>query len=90
MDSGFNQKRSGDVLLVLKPSVISYSRTGSTHGSGLNYDTHIPMIFYGQGIKKGTSLEHAEIVDIAPTISALLGIPFPNGSTGRPLEILTE
>lgn len=90
LDSGFNQKRSGDVLLALKPAVISYSRTGSTHGSGLNYDTHIPMIFYGHGIKKGSSLERTEIVDIAPTISALLGIPFPNGSTGRPLGILIE
>lgn len=90
LDQGFNQKRSGDVLLVLQPAVISYSRTGSTHGSGFNYDTHAPMIFYGNGIKKGSSLKRAEIVDIAPTISALLGISFPNGSTGKPLEIVIK
>lgn len=90
IDNGFNQKRSGDVALVLDPSVISYSRTGSTHGSGQNYDTHAPLIFYGKGIKAGNSVERTEIVDIAPTISALLGIPFPNGATGRPLYMVME
>jgi len=91
IDHGYNQKRSGDVVLVLDPSVISYSRTGSTHGSGNNYDTHAPLIFYGKGIKKGNTLQRTEIVDIAPTISALLGISFPNGSTGSPiLQVLEE
>ncbi|WP_324720715.1 alkaline phosphatase PafA [Salinimicrobium sp. HB62] len=90
VDNGFNQKRSGDVVVILEPSVISYSRTGSTHGSGNNYDTHAPLIFYGKGIKAGSSLERTEIVDIAPTISALLGIPFPNGATGRPLYIVMK
>lgn len=90
VDNGFHQKRSGDVVLVLDPSVISYSRTGSTHGSGQNYDTHAPLIFYGKGIKRGNTLERTEIVDIAPTLSALLGISFPNGSTGRPLLMVME
>lgn len=90
IDHGFHQKRSGDVIYLLNPSVISYSRTGSTHGSGQNYDTHAPLIFYGKGIKSGSSMERTEIIDIAPTISALLGIPFPNGSTGRPLEIIFD
>lgn len=90
IDKGYHQKRSGDVILVLEPSVISYSKTGSTHGSGQNYDTHAPLIFYGNGIKKGSTLQRTEITDIAPTISALLGIPFPNGSTGNPLEIVLQ
>ncbi|UZH54293.1 alkaline phosphatase family protein [Salinimicrobium tongyeongense] len=90
VDTGFNQKRSGDIALLLDPSVISYSRTGSTHGSGNNYDTHAPLIFFGKGIKAGNSLERTEIVDIAPTISALLGIPFPSGATGRPLYMVFE
>lgn len=85
IDHGFNQKRSGDVALVLDPSVITYSRTGSTHGTGNNYDTHAPLIFFGKGIKSGNTLERTEVVDIAPTISALLGISFPNGTTGKPL-----
>lgn len=90
IDRGFNQKRSGDVVWVLKPSVITYSRTGSTHGSGQNYDTHVPLIFYGKGIQSGSTVKRTEITDIAPTISTLLGIPFPNGSTGRPIIPVLE
>ncbi|MAS21263.1 MAG: alkaline phosphatase [Leeuwenhoekiella sp.] len=87
IQKGFNQKRSGDVFLVLDPGVISYSRTGSTHGSAFSYDTHAPLLFYGAGIKKGKTYKLTEIPDIAPTIAALLGIEFPNGTTGT---IITE
>ena len=89
VQNGFNQKRSGDVIAVLKPAIISYSVTGSTHGSGFSYDTHAPLIFFGKGIKPGSTTNYSEIIDIAPTISALLGISFPNAATGKPLfEIL--
>lgn len=90
IQKGFNQKRSGDVIIVLDPSVISYSITGSTHGSGFSYDTHAPLLFFGNGIKQGSSTVRTEIIDIAPTISALLGISFPNGHTGRPLAELLD
>ena len=85
LQNGFNQKRSGDVLFVYDPAFISYSKTGSTHGSGLNYDTHVPLLFFGKGINHGSTVTKTRIVDIAPTISALLGISFPNGATGKPL-----
>ncbi|TYC16203.1 alkaline phosphatase family protein [Bizionia gelidisalsuginis] len=90
IQNGYNQKRSGDVIYVLDPAVISYSRTGSTHGSTLNYDTHVPLLFYGNGIKKGNTLKKTIITDIAPTLSALLGINFPNAATGQPLEFVLE
>lgn len=90
LQNGYNQKRSGDVLLVLKPGVISYGKTGSTHGSPQIYDTHAPLLFFGKGIKKGSTVERTEIPDIAPTISALLGISFPSGSTGKPISAVLE
>lgn len=90
LQNGYNQKRSGDVLLVDNPAYISYGKTGSTHGSGLNYDTHVPLLFFGKGIKHGQTLQKTEITDIAPTMSALLGISFPNGATGKPLEFVLE
>lgn len=90
IQNGFNQKRSGDVIMVLKPSTITYSETGSTHGSGFSYDTHAPMLFFGNGIPRGSSLERAEIIDIAPTVSALLGISNPNAATGKPLYRMLE
>jgi len=90
LQNGYNQKRSGDILMVHKPGFIEYPRTGSTHGSPQIYDTHAPLLFYGKGIKNGSSVTRTEIPDIAPTISALLGIAFPNGTTGTPLEMVLE
>ncbi len=89
LQNGFHQKRSGDVLMVLKPGFIDYHKTGSTHGSPQIYDTHVPLLFYGAGIKKGNTLKRTEISDIAPTIASMLGIAFPNGTTGSPIvEVL--
>jgi len=91
VQNGFNQKLSGDVVFVLDPAVISYTTTtGSTHGSGFAYDTHAPLIFFGKGISQGSTSIRSEIVDIAPTISVLLGISFPNSSTGVPLEVMLK
>ncbi|MEE9363186.1 MAG: alkaline phosphatase PafA [Cellulophaga sp.] len=86
LQKGYNQKRSGDVLFVFKPGFASYSKTGSTHGSPQIYDTHAPLLFYGKGIKKGSTVLRTEIPDIAPTIATLLGISFPNGATGKPIS----
>mgnify|MGYP003625049847 FL=1 len=88
IQNGFNQKRSGDVVYVLDPAVISDSKTGSTHGSGLEYDTHVPLLFFGKGIKHGSTLQKTEITDIAPTMSALLNIGYPSGNMGKPLEFV--
>lgn len=90
LQNGYNQKRSGDVLVVLKPGFISYGTTGSTHGSPQIYDTHAPLLFYGKGIKPGSTVNRTEIPDIAPTISALLGISFPSGTNGKPITAVLE
>ena len=87
---GYNAKRSGDIVFILDPAWLEAgSIQGTTHGSGYTYDTHVPMLFFGFGIKKGTSTQLHSITDIAPTISALLKIKFPSGATGQPVsEIL--
>lgn len=90
IQNGFNQERSGDVAFVLDPGYIIYPEKGTTHGSGFMYDTHVPLIFFGKGIKHGSSFEHTVIPDIAPTMSAMLGNSFPDASTGKPLEIIFE
>ena len=90
LQKGYNQKRSGDILLINDPAYISYGKTGSTHGSGYNYDTHVPLLFFGKGIKHGETLQKTEITDIVPTMSALLGISFPNFTVGQPLEFVLK
>ena len=88
VQNGFNHKRSGDVIIILEPGLIEYGITGSTHGSAYSYDTHIPLLWYGWNIKSGSSVEQVFITDIAPTLSMLLNIEFPNGCTGKPIEFL--
>ena len=89
LQNGYNQKFSGDILFVPNPSTITYAKTGTTHGSGYNYDTHVPLLFYGHGIKKGSSHQYYPIIDIAPTLSSLLNITAPNGNTGKTIvEVL--
>lgn len=86
LQNGYNQKRSGDILFVQRPGFIfSSGRTGSTHGSPMIYDTHAPLLFYGKGIRQGSTVNRTEIPDIAPTLATLLGIAFPNGATGKPI-----
>lgn len=84
--AGFHKDRCGDILVQFAPGVIEYKQKGTTHGSGYNYDTHVPLIWYGTGIPKGMNNEYSEIIDIAPTISQMLQISFPNASSGRVLE----
>ena len=87
---GYNPKRSGDIAYVLEPNWLQgVSPIGTTHGSGYSYDTHVPIIFFGWGVKKGSSSQLHAITDIAPTLSVLLKIKFPSGCTGQPItEIL--
>ena len=89
IQNGFHKERSGDIAFILKPNVIFHDRKGTTHGSGYNYDTHVPLIFYGNGIKNGETLDYTEIPDIAPTISELLGQKMKN-STGKILDFILK
>ncbi len=86
IQNGYHQKRSGDIFYVLEAGFTDYSPVGSSHGSPYMYDTHVPLIFYGKGIRKGATHRKTEITDIAPTIAGLLGIAAPNGTTGVPVS----
>lgn len=86
MQHGFYPRRSGDVLLNFEPGWVEHGKTGTTHGSPYSYDTHVPLIFYGWNIKPGYTAEEVSITDIAPTVSMLLNIQFPNGCTGKVIE----
>lgn len=84
--NGFNQRRSGDIQIVLKPGYIEGSTTGTTHGLWYPYDAHIPLVWYGWGIKKGRSGHEVYMTDIAPTLASLLHIQMPSGSVGKVIE----
>lgn len=91
LQMGFNHKSSGDILLIMEPGWLANAGRGTTHGSAYKYDTNVPIVFYGWGIKAGQSANYATITDIAPTLAMLLKTRIPNGATGEPiLEVLAE
>jgi hypothetical protein len=45
---------------------------------------HVPLVLAGRGVRPGVTGTCAQ-VDVAPTLSVLLGLPLPAGSQGRPL-----
>ncbi|MBN7811770.1 alkaline phosphatase family protein [Algoriphagus sp. H41] len=85
LQMGYNHKASGDLLLVFEPAWMVGGARGTTHGSPYNYDTNVPILFFGWGVKAGSSSRKASITDIAPTVSALLKIKYPNAADGEPI-----
>lgn len=87
---GYNDVRSGDIILNYLPAYVDYGKTGTTHGAAYTYDTHVPLIWYGWKINQGASYEPVNICDIAPTVSSFLDIAFPNGCVGKPIGGLVK
>ncbi len=84
--NGYYPNRCGDIQIILKPGFIEGGSTGTTHGLWAPYDAHIPLLFYGWGIKKGSTNKENYMTDIAPTIAALLHIQMPSGSVGKVID----
>jgi predicted AlkP superfamily pyrophosphatase or phosphodiesterase len=90
--NGYNAKRSGQLQIILQPQYLDgYSRGGSGHSAWNPYDSHIPLLWYGWGVKQGRSMRQVYMTDIAPTVSAMLRIQAPNGSVGKVItEVIKE
>ncbi len=86
IEAGINTKRSGDIAVVHQSGWMDYRNTGTSHGSPFNYDTHVPLLWYGKNIRKGSTEQEVNIVDIAPTLAELMGINEPNSCTGKVIE----
>ena len=79
---------SGDIYVVQQP--FWYLQEGSAiavmHGSPWSYDTHVPIIFAGPGVKRQTISRLVHPVSIAPTMSTLLGTKIPSSAFASPLR----
>jgi len=87
VSKGYDPTQNGELIIVDKPAYMQYGATGTSHGSPYSYDTHVPCMFYGWGIKKGESFDKKEITQIAPTLAQKLKITFPNGTEAK---VMTE
>ncbi len=84
--NGYLYNRSGDIQMVLKSGYIDGTATGTTHGLWYSYDAHIPLLWYGFGIKQGRSSKRVYMHDIASTVASLLKIQEPSGNIGNPIQ----
>jgi predicted AlkP superfamily pyrophosphatase or phosphodiesterase len=82
--NGFYPTRSGHLFVIADP-YFTFGTTGIDHGSPFSYDTSVPIVFWGLGIKPGTYPQYVRVNDIAPTLATMLELPMPSGSVGRPL-----
>lgn len=88
----FHPDRSGDLFLVFKPYYLERAEsTGTTHGSPYEYDSHVPLMFMGAGVKAGHYHQAVATVDIAPTLAGILRLRPLNPVDGRALtEIIVD
>jgi predicted AlkP superfamily pyrophosphatase or phosphodiesterase len=78
--------RTGDIMFMVKPYWIWGSKA-ATHGTPYDYDTHVPLIFYGAGIPKNTVIKGStDPADIFPTLCKILGISY-DYIHGNPLDL---
>ena len=84
---GYNAKRSGQVYFIFDSGWYPTLSGGTGHGAWNPYDSHIPALFMGWGIKPGKTNKSYSMTDIAPTIAALLHIQEPSGNIGK---VITE
>jgi predicted AlkP superfamily pyrophosphatase or phosphodiesterase len=62
------------VVVTLKQGSVWGDYATGIHGSPYDDDTHVPLVFYGPGVAAGKHAEFARVVDLAPTLAALLGV----------------
>lgn len=84
--NGFHYERASDLFVVAAPYWL-FQGSGTSHGTPFNYDSHVPIVFMGPGIKPGRYHQKVAVNDIAPTLATMLDVEPPAGAAGR---VLTE
>jgi predicted AlkP superfamily pyrophosphatase or phosphodiesterase len=88
MRNTWNRDLSGDLQYALKPYWMMSSSNATTHGSPYEYDTNIPLLFYGPRWVRVAQVDtRVASADIAPTLARILGVPAPSASEGKTLPV---
>ena len=89
--ASFDQARSGDLYVILKPMVTPITDPSAyvaTHGSAWDYDRRVPILFWRKGLAGFEQPLQIETVDIMPTLASLIGLAIkPGDIDGRCLDI---
>jgi phosphonoacetate hydrolase len=92
--ASFDRARSGDVYMALRPRVTPIPEAGpgyaATHGSIWDYDRRVPILFWRRGLAGFEQPNPVMVVDILPTLAALVGLSIPAGEIdGRCLDLIS-
>ena len=96
IQNGFYPQRSGDIQVIMESGQLLRNTPideikGAQHFSPWNYDSNVPVLWYGTGIQPGSSSRRVEVIDLVPTLSMMLKIDLPSCASGSPLlEILDQ
>jgi predicted AlkP superfamily pyrophosphatase or phosphodiesterase len=86
----WHRQRSGDLVIVTPPGWYFFKNPDehcANHGSAWSYDTHVPLGWWGpRWVTGGEIRTRVDMVDVAPTLAALLGVRRPIASSGRLLH----
>jgi len=88
MRNSFDPLRSGDIIINLKPAWVENDIRVTNHNSVYEYDSHVPLIWYGWTVNRSSITRKVNMNDLAATLSALCKVPFPNACTGEPMTEL--
>jgi len=89
--NNFDPQRSGDVIVTLNPGWVEKEGDYVTnHNSPYEYDSHVPLIWYGWTVNRSTVTRKVNMTDIAASLSSLCKVPYPNACTGEPLMELLK
>jgi predicted AlkP superfamily pyrophosphatase or phosphodiesterase len=84
--NNFSPQRSGDVVITFYPGWMEKVNDYVTnHNSPYECDSHVPLIWYGWSVDRARITREVNMTDIAPTLSSILKVPYPNACTGEPL-----
>ncbi len=78
-------QRSGDIVVFPQRGWI-FGPKSTTHGTPYEYDRHVPLMFFGDGITPGVRTEPAHPEDLAPTLATQLQLKLHNAD-GHPLDL---
>ena len=89
--NNYHPKRSGNIYVVFNPGWFINDLDGLSvavvHGSPWRYDTYVPIVFAGYGVKPQLVSRRVHTVDVALTLATVAGTQPPSGASG---EVLLE
>lgn len=75
-----------EVVITVRPGYQWWTPLPATHGSPHDVDAHVPLILQGPGVRAGRYRKRVAVVDLAPTLAALLDVAPLEPVDGRVLR----